>query len=214
MCALECSVSPHPLAVDFTSSEGRCILSLNQQLPGLRHLSSVTMIMLLRALKITLETGYAKQVLRPEVLWWGHSQLIQVPLQSVVQISPDTAVGWTHSCNFLQTAWRPLERKERAAPGLSWRCGSRSLSLQPSPHSSTAAIFRPFQHFPLTISCRRFGQASFCLAGVSGGAVTPWSTSFSPPQHRQPSTAGPGGYCSADLCQACANKICYHWPTS
>lgn len=95
-----------------------------------------------------------------------------------------------------------------------WTCASRSLLLQPSPSSSIAAIFRTFQHFPLAISWRRFGHASFCLAGVSAGAVTLWSTPISPPRRRQPSTAGPGGYCSADLCQACPNKICYHWPTS
>lgn len=66
MCSA-CSVSPHPLAVDFPGSEGRSVLCLNQQLCGLSHLSSATALMLLSASKITLGTGPAKQVLRPEV---------------------------------------------------------------------------------------------------------------------------------------------------
>lgn len=142
------------------------------------------------------------------------------PGSSVVQISPDTAVGWTYSYNFLQHRWKDsmeaIGEEGGAGPGLCWlqcwTCGSRSLLLQPPPNSSIATIFQPFQHFPLAISWR-FGHASFCLASVSEGAVTLWSMSISPQQCRQPSTSGPGGYCSADLCQACANKVCYHWPT-
>lgn len=44
--------------------------------------------------------------------------------------------------------------------------------------------------------------------------MTLLSKSISPPRCGQPSTLGPNGYCSADLCQACSNKIHYHWPTS
>lgn len=107
------------------------------------------------------------------------------PGSSVVQIFPDTAVGWTHSYIVLQHRWKDsteaFGEEGGAGPGLCWlqrwTCGSRSLLLQPPPNSSIAAIFRPFQHFPLAISWRRFGHVSFCLAGVSGGAVTLWSTS-------------------------------------
>ena len=117
-------------------------------------------------------------------------------------------------------AWRPLERKEGVGTGLCWlqrwTCRLRSLLLQPfHSNSSVSTIFRSFQHFTLAIVLKKaLAMLHYAWLVLAKEWVTLLSKSISPPQCRQPSTVGPDGYCSADLCQACSNKICYRWPTS
>lgn len=125
---------------------------------------------------------------------------------------------------FLQHTWkcsvRPWKEKEGVGMGLRWlqrwTCCLRSLLLQPfHSNSSISAIFRSFQHFTLAIRPKKALATLHYAWPVSAEEwVTLLSKSISPPQCRQPSTVGPSGYCSADLCQACSNKICYHWPNS
>lgn len=117
-------------------------------------------------------------------------------------------------------AWRPSERKEEVGPGLywlqQWTCRLRSLLLQPfHSNSSTLTVFRSFQHFALAITLKKaLALLHYAWLVSVKEWVTLLSKSPSPPQHRQPSAVGPSGYCSADLCQSCSNKICYCWPTS
>lgn len=117
-------------------------------------------------------------------------------------------------------ACRPLERKEEVGTGSCWlqhwTCCLRSSLRQPfHSNSSISAIFRSFQHFTLAIRPKKALATLHYAWPVSAEEwVTLLSKSISPPQCRQPSAVGPNGYCSADLCQACSNKICYRWPNS
>lgn len=134
------------------------------------------------------------------LLWAGHSSIIFCS---------------THE----NIAWRPSERKEEVGLGSCWlqcwTCRLRSLLLQPfHSNSSISTIFRSFQHFALAIMLKKaLALLHYAWLVSAKEWVTPLYKAPSPPQCRQPSTVGPSGCCSADLCQACSNKICYCWPT-